>query len=143
MLMVLPVVALIMVAISACSISKQSSTRVKVAPTSEIAPADIFVVVEEMPQYPGGDKAMSDFIYKNLQYPKEAKDKNIQGRVICRFAIMADGSVGNVSVLKGVDPLLDAEAIRVLKLTNGWKPGMQGGKPVNVWYSVPIIFELK
>lgn len=143
MLMVLPVVAIIMAGISACSISKHSSASIKKNASTENPQEDIFVVVEEMPQYPGGETALMDFINKNLEYPKEAKAKNIQGRVICRFEVKADGSIGYVSVLKAIDPLLDAEAIRVLKLMNGWKPGMQGGKPVNVWYSVPIIFQLK
>jgi TonB family protein len=143
-LIVLPVAAIIMAVISACAMSRHSSgSQVKNAPSSEVVPEDIFVVVEEMPVYPGGDQALMDFVYKNIVYPKEAKDKNIQGRVICRFAVKTDGSVYNVSVLHGVDPLLDNEAIRVLNLLSGWKPGMQGGKPVNVWYSVPITFALK
>jgi protein TonB len=144
LLLVLPVAAIIMVVISACSSAKNISDKgTKNVNQSEISKEDIYVVVEEMPAYPGGDSAMMSFVYSNLTYPKVAKDKNIQGRVICRFAIMSDGTVNNVSVLHGADPLLDNEAIRVLKLMNNWTPGKQGGKPVNVWYSVPITFALK
>ena len=96
-----------------------------------------------MPTYPGGDKALMEFINSNIKYPEEAKNKLIQGRVILRFAVMASGKVGNVSVLKSVDPSLDEEATRVIEALPEWKPGRQGGKPVNVWYSVPVTFQLK
>jgi len=144
LLLVLPVAAIIMAGISACSsVRKNSGENNKTVNQSEIMKDDIYVVVEEMPAYPGGDSALMEFIYKNLTYPKEAKDKNIRGRVICRFAIMANGAVDNVSVIHGVDPLLDNEAVRVLKLMSSWIPGKQGGKAVNVWYSVPITFALQ
>jgi protein TonB len=109
----------------------------------EEAPTEVFVVVEEMPTFPGGDKAMMDFIYANIQYPEIAKENNIQGRVILRFCVTYKGGVDQVTVLKSVDPALDNEAIRVIKSLPAWKPGKQGGKPVNVWYSVPIAFQLK
>jgi protein TonB len=109
----------------------------------EEAPTEVFVVVEEMPAFPGGDKAMMEYIYANIQYPEIAKENNIQGRVILRFCVTYKGGVDQVSVMKGVDPALDNEAIRVIKSLPAWKPGKQGGKPVNVWYSVPITFQLK
>jgi len=109
----------------------------------EEAPTEVFVVVEEMPAFPGGDKSMMEFIYANIQYPEIAKENNIQGRVILRFCVTYKGGVDQVSVMKGVDPALDNEAIRVIKSLPAWKPGKQGGKPVNVWYSVPITFQLK
>jgi len=109
----------------------------------EEAPTEVFVVVEEMPAFPGGDKAMMEYIYGNIQYPEIAKENNIQGRVILRFCVTYKGGVDQVSVMKGVDPALDNEAIRVIKSLPAWKPGKQGGKPVNVWYSVPITFQLK
>jgi TonB family protein len=110
---------------------------------TETPPSEVFVVVEEMPAFPGGDKAMMEFIYNNIVYPAEAKEKNIQGRVVLRFVVKYNGEVGNVQVIKGVDPLLDKEAQRVIENLPGWKPGRQGGKPVNVWYSVPVTFQLK
>ncbi len=109
----------------------------------EEAPQEVFVVVEEMPSFPGGDAELFNFIYSNINYPEIAKENNIQGRVTLRFCVTYKGTVDQVSVVRGVDPSLDEEAIRVIKMLPLWKPGKQGGKPVNVWYSVPIKFELK
>lgn len=105
--------------------------------------AEPFVVVEEMPMFPGGDPALLQFIAENTQYPEVAKENNIQGRVIVRFCVTSKGTVDRVSVLKGVDPELDKEAIRVVQTLPSFKPGRQGGKPVPVWYMVPINFTLK
>jgi TonB family protein len=105
-------------------------------------PTEVFVVVQEMPVFPGGDSTLMKFINSNLQYPKNAKEKNIQGRVILRFCVTYEGKIAQVGVLRGVDPELDQEAIRVIKMLPLWKPGRQGGKPVNVWYSVPVTFAL-
>jgi protein TonB len=109
----------------------------------EEAPVEVFVVVEEMPTFPGGEPELMKFIYANIQYPDIAKENNIQGRVILRFCVTYKGGVDQVQVLKGVDPSLDNEAARVIKMLPAWKPGKQGGKPVNVWYSVPVTFQLK
>jgi protein TonB len=102
-----------------------------------------FVVVEEMPMFPGGDPALLAYIAANTQYPEIAKENNIQGKVIVRFCVTSKGGVNQVSVLKGVDPELDKEAIRVVTTLPPFKPGKQGGKPVPVWYMVPIAFTLK
>jgi len=102
-----------------------------------------FVVVEEMPMFPGGDKELLKFIGANTNYPEDAKQQNIQGRVIIRFCVTAKGGISQVSVLKGVSPELDAEGIRVVNTLPEFKPGKQGGKPVPVWYMVPITFTLK
>jgi len=102
-----------------------------------------FVVVEEMPMYPGGDAALLAYISANTVYPEVAKENNIQGRVIVRFCVTSKGGVSQVSILKGVDPELDKEAIRVVNTLPAFKPGKQGGKPVPVWYMVPITFTLK
>lgn len=102
-----------------------------------------FVVVEEMPMFPGGDVELLKFIAANTVYPEVAKEKNIQGRVIVRFSVTSKGSVNKISILKGVSPLLDTEAIRVVKTLPDFKPGKQGGKAVPVWYMVPITFSLK
>ena len=107
------------------------------------APAEVFVVVEEMPTFPGGDPELMKFINSNIVYPEIAKENNIQGRVILRFCVTFKGGVDQVQVLKPVDPALDNEAVRVIKMLPPWKPGKQGGKPVNVWYSVPVTFQLK
>ncbi len=102
-----------------------------------------FVVVEEMPMFPGGDAALLKYIAEHTQYPEIAKENNIQGKVIVRFCVTPKGGVSQVSVLKGVDPELDKEAIRVVNTLPAFKPGKQGGKPVPVWYMVPIAFTLK
>jgi len=101
-----------------------------------------FVVVQEMPMYPGGDVELLNFIKNNTKYPEQAKANKIQGRVILRFVVTTNGNADGISVLKGVDPSLDAEAIRVVSLLKGFKPGKQGGEPVNVWYMVPVTFKL-
>jgi protein TonB len=102
-----------------------------------------FVVVEEMPMFPGGDVELLKYIMEHTQYPEVAKENNIQGRVIIRFCVTSKGGVSQVSVLKGVDPELDKEAIRVVNTLPPFKPGKQGGKPVPVWYMVPITYTLK
>lgn len=103
---------------------------------------DVFVVVEAMPMYPGGDAVLLDFIRNNTKYPQEALDQKIEGRVIVRFVVTAKGTVENATVLKSLHPLLDAEALRVVSLLGNFMPGTQGGKPVNVWYMVPVTFRL-
>jgi TonB family protein len=101
-----------------------------------------FVVVEEMPMYPGGDGELLKFIQENTHYPEEARAQKIEGRVIARFFVSTQGTAEDVTVLRGVDPLLDAEAVRVVSMLKGFTPGKQGGIPVNVWYMVPITFNL-
>jgi periplasmic protein TonB len=105
--------------------------------------AEPFVVVEEMPMFPGGEAALLAYIAEHTQYPEVAKENNIQGKVIVRFCVTSKGGVDKVSILKGVDPELDKEAIRVVQTLPAFKPGKQGGKPVPVWYMVPINFTLK
>jgi len=109
----------------------------------EEAEAEPFVVVEEMPMFPGGKTELLTWIANNTQYPEVAKENNIQGKVIVRFCVTSKGTVDRVSILKGVDPELDKEAIRVVQTLPAFKPGKQGGKPVPVWYMVPINFTLK
>ncbi len=93
--------------------------------------------------FPGGDMALLRYIGDSTRYPKEAKIKAIQGKVITRFKVNADGTVSDVTVLKGVDPLLDHEAARVVATLPKFTPGILNGKNVPVWYVVPITFALK
>jgi TonB family protein len=109
----------------------------------QIEKEEPFVVVEEMPVYPGGDTELLNFIRENTKYPDAAKTQKIQGKVIIRFIVNKEGNTEGITVLKGVDPLLDAEAVRVVSLLSGFKPGMQGGKAVPVWYMVPVNFALE
>ena len=99
-----------------------------------------YVVVEQMPLYPGGEIELLNFLKNNLIYPEAAKAENIEGRVIVRFIVSKEGNAESATVLKGVHPLLDAEALRVVSKMSGFKPGMQDGKAVNVWYMVPVTF---
>jgi len=102
-----------------------------------------FVVVEEMPAFPGGDAELINFITSNTKYPEAAIAEKIEGRVIIRFVVNTEGKVEGLTVLKSVHPLLDAEALRVVSALPAFKPGRQGGEAVNVWFSVPVTFSLK
>ena len=108
----------------------------------QIVKEEPFVVVEEMPMYPGGESELLKFIAENTQYPEAAKAEKIQGKVIVRFIVNTDGDTEGISVIKGVHPLLDAEAVRIVSMLTGFKPGRQGGEAVPVWYMVPINFGL-
>ena len=106
-------------------------------------PEELFQVVEEMPEFPGGMQECMKFLGKNIKYPPQAIKNEIQGRVIVTFVIMKDGSITNAEVVRGVDPLLDKEALRVVNLMPKWKPGKQRGKAVNVKYTIPVTFRLQ
>jgi protein TonB len=98
---------------------------------------------EVMPEFPGGDQAMMDFVAKNVQYPQEARDKEISGRVLVGFIVEKDGSIGDVKVVKGIGGGCDEEAVRVVKAMPKWKPGKDKGKPVRVSYVMPFTFKLQ
>ncbi len=102
----------------------------------------IFIVVEKMPEYPGGMKALRRYIAKTTNYPAIARENDIQGTVYVKFVVTKTGKVDQVQISRGVDPLLDEEALRVVKSMPNFTPGRQGGKAVSVWYSVPIVFKL-
>lgn len=102
----------------------------------------VFDVVEQMPEYPGGMQALFEYLGQNLKYPGDAKEQKVEGRVIAIFVVETDGSISNVEVVRPVFPSLDAEAVRVLSGMPKWKPGMQSGKVVRVKYTVPINFNL-
>lgn len=102
-----------------------------------------FTVVEVMPVFPGGQTALVQYIASHLKYPPVAQENGVQGRVFVSFVVGEDGYVEDVQVIKGVDPSLDKEAVRVVKSLPRWTPGNQQGKPVRVRYSVPVIFALQ
>ena len=107
----------------------------------ELKGTPVFEVVEQMPEFPdGGMTGLMDYFQKNMRYPAEAKEAGKQGRVTVQFVVNKDGSISGARVLRGVDPLLDAEAIRLVNAMPKWKPGMQQGKPVAVKYTVPVRF---
>jgi protein TonB len=103
----------------------------------------VFVVVEEMPEFPGGELALRTFIGKAIVYPTVAQENGIQGKVFVTFVVNKDGSVSDAKIARGVDPSLDQEALRVVSTLPKWKPGKQRGVPVRVSYTVPISFKLQ
>ena len=114
------------------------------APVEEEEEEVVFVVVESMPEFPGGQQALFKYLSENLKYPVIAQENGIQGRVICQFVVNKDGSIVDVEVVRsGGDPSLDKEAIRVIKSMPKWKPGKQRGKAVRVKYTVPVNFKLQ
>jgi TonB family protein len=119
-----------------------TTVTVKFILPDKVLSDDTFIIVEQMPEYPGGNAALLEFIKNNTRYPEAAKADKIEGRVIVKFVVNTKGKVEDAGVIKGVHPLLDAEAIRVVSLLSGWLPGAQGGQPVNVWYMVPVSFSL-
>lgn len=104
---------------------------------------EVFFIVEDMPEFPGGEQAMREFIAREIKYPVIAQEKGIQGKVYVTFVVGTDGNVKDAKIARGVDPSLDAEALRVVGKMNGWKPGKQRGEVVNVSYTVPINFKLE
>ena len=114
------------------------------APVEEEEEEVVFVVVESMPEFPGGQQALFKYLSENVKYPVIAQENGIQGRVICQFVVNKDGSIVDVEVVRsGGDPSLDKEAIRVIKSMPNWKPGKQRGKAVRVKYTVPVNFKLQ
>jgi protein TonB len=103
----------------------------------------VFEVVEQMPQFPGGDAALMQFLNSHIKYPVVAEENGIQGRVVCTFVVERNGSITDVRVIKSVDPSLDKEAVRVLKSMPSWIPGKQNGSAVRVKYTVPVTFRLQ
>lgn len=102
----------------------------------------VFDVVEVMPQFPGGQIAMMKYIMENIKYPKQAMKEGIQGRVTVRFIVEKDGSISDVKPILSVHPLLNKEAVRVVKSMPKWTPGKQNGKPVRVRFNLPVMFKL-
>ena len=102
----------------------------------------VYQIVEEMPQFPGGENALMEYVSKNVVYPEEAKEKEIQGRVFISFVVEKDGSIGEVKVLRGIGGGCDEESVRVISDMPKWKPGKQKGEFVRVSYQIPIMFKL-
>lgn len=113
------------------------------APATTDDGEEVYEVVEKMPKFPdGGMSGLMKYLSANIRYPEAAHKAGTQGRVTVQFVVGKDGSIGDVSILRGVDPALDAEAIRVISGMPKWKPGTQKGEPVNVKYTVPVMFRL-
>ena len=109
----------------------------------DIQEAEIFTIVEEMPDFPGGMQKLADYLAKNIKYPQMARESGIQGRVFINFVVEPDGSISNVNVMRSLGGGCDEEAVRVVKSMPKWKPGKQRGKPVRVSYILPVNFKLQ
>ena len=160
-LYVLPLAAVAVAAFARPEISKplEEISRVKVTEFPAISDAvtsesiektdtlkdneeEPYTAVEQMPQFPGGPSELMKYISTNLRYPEDAKRDKTEGRVIARFTVKKDGSIGDVNIVRGVSPSLDAEAVRVLSGMPRWEPGMQNGKAVPTLYTVPVVFRI-
>src|ERR1035437_2619602 len=159
LILVIPIIILALTVFS-FNLSGQKSTSVKteVAPPPPPPPPPppssdkksdtgmkdgAYQKVDVMPVFPGGDQVLLKYIADSTRYPKDAKTQGIQGKVIVRFMVRADGSVSDVSILKGATPSLDQEAIRVVKTLPSFTPGELYGETVPVWYMIPIQYSLK
>ena len=153
-LMFLPLAALLMIVSNIETVARSVQHINKDVPTTEstkpeapaVAPkdtADIFAVVEQMPEFPNGGMAgLMQYLSQNIRYPEAAKKAGTQGRVTVQFVVEKDGSISNISILRGVEPDLDKEAVRVISEMPKWKPAMQRGETVRVRYTVPVMFQL-
>lgn len=151
-LFTLPAFALLVAGNTSCSqgaSEKQDAKEETVAPdsvaalTDSVAKDEVFMVAEQMPEFPGGMKELLKFLQDNVKYPESAMKKNVQGRVIVQFVVEKDGTPTEFNVVRSVDPDLDAEALRVLKTMPKWKPGMEKGEAVRVKFTVPVAFKLQ
>ncbi|MDR2118384.1 MAG: M56 family metallopeptidase [Tannerellaceae bacterium] len=150
-LMFLPLAALLMLLANVEAVARIAGSVPEPAAAPEAVqpelPQDgkkvIFTVVEEMPQFPGGDSELLKFLDKNIQYPAEAKAKGIKGRVIVSFIVNEDGRISDPQITRGAEASLDAEALRIIRTMPVWTPGKQRGKNVAVKYTVPISFRIQ
>ena len=137
-----PVIALALLAF-ANPTTETADELVVVAYNEPEVSQDVYESVEQMPEFPGGQAEMMKYLAQNIQYPANAAKNNVEGRVAVQFVIEKDGRIGEVKIARSVDPELDAEALRVVKSMPNFIPGRQDGKPVAVWYTIPISFKLQ
>ena len=141
-LAVVPVTALALLAF-ANPTTETADELVVVAYNEPEVSQDVYESVEQMPEFPGGQAEMMKYLAQNIHYPANAAKNNVEGRVVLQFVIEKDGRIGEVKIARSVDPELDAEALRVVKSMPNFIPGRQDGKPVAVWYTIPISFKLQ
>ena len=133
-------IALLLYSISLCAQETQPQPIAADSADEEV----IFIEVDPMPEFPGGQKALFDYLRFNTRYPKQAYRKGIEGRVVCQFVVKKNGKVSNVKVVRSSgDKSLDREAVRVIRSMPKWKPAKYQGKPVSTKYSCPVTFKLK
>ncbi len=145
-LLLLPLVAMLVIGSNIDSVASTTnavSTSKGLSAVSSDKDVDkAYKVVEVMPEFPGGNGAMMKYLKENLKYPEDAKKNGVQGTVVVRFVVKADGTVDEVKVMKGLESSLDSEAMRLVKSLPKFKPGTKGGEPVDVWYTLPVMFKI-
>jgi periplasmic protein TonB len=124
------------------SMSLQAQSDSLVVPSAPDSSVEKFAIIEELPQFPGGEKELFKFVSTNLNYPDIASQQGIEGIVYVTFTVEKDGSVGDIEILRGIGGGCDEEALRVVSIMPAWKPGTQKGKPVSVRYNMPVRFSL-
>jgi len=125
------------------NVTREFKDEVIVEEKTPVEENKVFESVEQMPMFPGGDVELLKYISSHLRYPTMAAENNIQGRVVVQFVVTKNGSIGEVRVARPRDPDLDKEAVRVVKTLPNFIPGKMNGQPVNVWYTLPIVFKLQ
>ena len=144
-LAVVPVIALAMLAfanptIDAAAVKNSAGGQ---TPNPQDERTKVMESVEQMPEFPGGQEAMIDFLSQNINYPETAAKNKIEGRVVLQFVVEKTGEIGEIKVLRSVDEELDAEAVRVVKSMPNFIPGRHNGRDVAVWFCLPISFKLQ
>ena len=124
------------------SVEKQPAANMDVT-AEDVVQGEIYDMVEQAPQFPGGPQELMSYLAKNIKYPVEAQKAGQQGRVICQFVVTKEGKVADIKIVRGVSPELDEEAVRVVKAMPAWTPGKQDGQAVNVRYTLPVTFRLQ
>ena len=125
------------------TVSASADGAVRGVPGTTSQYDEVYMSVDKMPAFPGGEAALMMYIRDNISYPSLAEEKNVQGRVVVQFVVDTIGQVGEVKVVRSVDQDLDREAVRVVNTLPRFTPGTQSGKPVNVWYTLPVNFKLE
>lgn len=136
------VITILMMVVSVGFIFAQSNDTIKKTEANRTQDGELFETVDENPEFSGGLAALQAFLSENLHYPQEAWKKGIEGKVLVQFVVAKDGTIDNVNVIQKVHPLLDAEAVRVVKLMPKWKPGKKDEKAVRVRFTLPVTFKI-
>jgi protein TonB len=136
------VMAVCLLTVSSFGPKESSESKTGILKSEKIH-GKVYEQVEQMPEFPGGQTELINFLMKSVKYPEESMKKSIQGKVFVSFVISKKGSVLNTKIERGVDPLLDAEALRVVNSMPNWTPGKEKGKSVAVQFTIPISFKLQ
>jgi len=142
-LKIMAVIPIAMLLILACARNTETKNEISKGQIINDEGSDIFTVVEQMPKFPGGNKALFKFLNKNIKYPEEARKQEISGRVFVTFIVEDDGEITNIELLRGIGGGCDEEAMRVISIFPNYEPGLQRGIPVRVRFNMPIKFVLE